>query len=239
GKLSLPQYREPESKALWQPLLEELMRRLRKRGLDKAVMVGISTDAIPSDAVVRFFAELLPRVPWVIHSHSFWRGRDKKIAAGGSKVGYAALVGLRWATDSPKRRTYGWQRPHVHFHRALRDNQPVPMYRILAEMNISAGKKGFGRLGADFWPVLKDKRGLKRGRLCAGRFPKSVWRNLNISTTVLAPGAGGAVPTARFEALREGVQECEARIFIEKALIDEESRKLLGEPLAKRAQAVI
>ena len=36
--------------------------------------------------------------------------------------------------------------------------------------------------------------------------------------TLLAPGPEGAVPTARFEMLREGVQECEARLFIEKAL---------------------
>ena len=77
---------------------------------------------------------------------------------------------------------------------------------------------GFGRLGADFWPVLTDKRGRKVGRLCEGRFPKSQWRNLNIVSTLFEPGKSGAIVTARFEMLREGVQECEARIFIEKAL---------------------
>jgi len=237
--LTLPQYSDPASKKLWQPLLKQLMARLTRRGLAKAVMLGVSTDAIPSREVVRFFADLLPGVPWVHHSHSFWGGRDKKIEAAGSRIAYAAIVGGHWATDRPEKRAYGWRKPWVHFHRALKDNHPIHIFRILGEINITSDRKGFGRLGADFWPVLKDKRGRKRGRLCNGRYPKSFWRNLTILTTLLAPGKDGAIPTARFELLREGVQECEARIFIEQALADEALRNKLGAELAEKAQAVL
>lgn len=237
--LTLPSYIDPASEALWRPLLNQLMARLRKRGLDKAVMLGISTDAIPSAKVVGLFAKLLPGVGWVHQSHSFWGGRDKKIKAAGSFIAYAAIVGGRWATDRPGHRTYGWKQPWVHFNRAMRDNQPIEVNRLLGEMNITGERRGFGRLGADFWPVLKDKRGRRRGRICAGRYPKSFWRNLNIMTTFFAVGPDGAIPTARFELLREGVQECEARIVIDKALTDERQRAKLGPALAKQAQDLL
>ncbi len=45
--------------------------------------------------------------------------------------------------------------------------------------------------------------------------------------------------TIRYEMGREGVQECEARIFIEKALVDEALRAKLGPKLAERCQAIL
>ncbi len=49
------------------------------------------------------------------------------------------------------------------------------------------------------------------------------------------PGPAGAETSARFETLLEGIQEGEARIFIEEML----GRKVLPEDLAKRAGQVI
>ena len=43
----------------------------------------------------------------------------------------------------------------------------------------------------------------------------------------------------RFEMMREGIQECEARIFIEEALADERLRGKLGEELTERCQTVL
>ena len=48
-----------------------------------------------------------------------------------------------------------------------------------------------------------------------------------------------AVTTARFEMMREGVQECEARIFIEKTLLDETRRAKLGKTLVDKCQALL
>ena len=45
--------------------------------------------------------------------------------------------------------------------------------------------------------------------------------------------------TNRFEQFREGVQQCEARISIESALIDPAKRQQLGEELASRCQAAL
>jgi hypothetical protein len=61
----------------------------------------------------------------------------------------------------------------------------------------------------------------------------------NAATQILAPGPEGAVATVRFEMLRESVQECEARIFIEKALTDKAMTAKLGDALAKKAQEAL
>ena len=42
--------------------------------------------------------------------------------------------------------------------------------------------------------------------------------------------------TARLEALKEGLQVCEARIFLEDALLDDARKATLGADLAKRCQ---
>jgi hypothetical protein len=52
---------------------------------------------------------------------------------------------------------------------------------------------------------------------------------------ILAYGPDGALPTVRLEAVRESVQECEARVAVERALA---GKKLSG-ALAKRAQEVL
>ena len=247
GKLSLPLYSSPKSAAVWKPMLIELRDRLKKRGLDKAMMWGIGTDYVPAKEVVKHFAEILPGVPWIHHSHSFYGGRDRKIAAGGSRVAYASHVWCHRARIDPsKKRHYGWRLGTgdngiiaTHYHRGLWENGEIGTYRLLIEMNLAAGKAGIGRMGADFWPVFKNSRGQLVGRISDGRFPKSMWRNLNIRVAMFAAGPHGAERTSRYEMMREGVQECEARIFIEKALLDAASRKKLGKQLADKCHAVL
>jgi len=225
-KLALPSYTDPRSASLWKPMLEELRARLVKRGLAGTMMWGIATDYVPTKEVVAHFAGILPGVPWIHHSHSFYGGRDRKIASGGAPVAYASHVWCRRRELNPfKQRYYGWQ--------------PLKERPDLIELNLAGNLAGFGRLGADFWPVLKDKKGRVRGRISDGRFPRSVWRNLDIRVAMFAAGPDGAEATARFEMMREGVQECEARIFIEKALLDDTLRAKLGKTLTDRCQALL
>ena len=96
------------------------------------------------------------------------------------------------------------------------------------------GVAGFGRLGADFWPLLKSKRATYP---IAGRYPGSDWGTLDVkdvSPYLLMPGKDGPISSVRFELLREGLQEAEARIFVQNALLDETQRAKLGKPLADR-----
>jgi hypothetical protein len=95
-----------------------------------------------------------------------------------------------------------------------------------------------GRLGGDFWWAIKDRRGRRVGDV-ADRYPEAHWRNLNVCNSLLAAGPSGPVASDRYEAFREGLQECEARIAIERVLSDPTLRSRLDEPLARRARAML
>jgi hypothetical protein len=86
--------------------------------------------------------------------------------------------------------------------------------------------------------VVKDKRGVRKAR-AAERFPEASWRQLSLTSSVLAPSADSAVATPRYEAMREGVQDAEARIQIEKALNDPAAAAKLGPDLVSKCQAVL
>jgi hypothetical protein len=115
------------------------------------------------------------------------------------------------------------------------------------EAALQANRSGLGRTGVDFWPVLpKGTKGTSdaHGQCLNARYLESDWAQLNMckgTDALLHPGPEGAVSTARFEMLREGIQECEARIFIERSLLDSAGRKTddperLDEALVKKCQ---
>ncbi|HUT56458.1 MAG TPA: glycoside hydrolase domain-containing protein [Phycisphaerae bacterium] len=241
----LPRYEELISKSLWKPLLDDIRKRMQKRGLEGAMMLGMTTDAVPTKQDVQFFAELAPGAPWVQHGHGGYE--PNKPLHGIAPIGYQACVwhtqfvnsvkthGRNWGSEP----LYGWRQKQLTaaFERnTVVYTHPPTRWRHMGETNISGGQRGMGRLGADFWDVIKDKQGRRRGNISA-RYPESQWMNLNICNPVLAPGPNGPVATTRYEALREGIQECEARIFIERALLDEKLKARLGAELATRCKA--
>ena len=90
-------------------------------------------------------------------------------------------------------------------------------------------------MSADYWPACRDKKGVRVGAV-NNRYPENLWRNLDLCTWLLAPGPTGAVSTSRFENLLAGAQECEARIFLEDALLDNTKKVKIGADLARRCQ---
>jgi hypothetical protein len=227
--LKLPPYSDPKARALWKPVIDGLRKRLADRGLDDAMMFGISADFIASPETVEMFRVIAPATPWVAACHPFL----EKIQD--APCGYSAGV---WGANSlgyEGTSHYGWRREQlsVQFPRSTTMDFHAMTFRGMAEASSGGTTRGFARLGADFWPVLKDGRGRRAGTLSA-RYPDTSWRNLDVRTCLLSPGSEGAIGTTRFEMLREGLQEAEARIFIERALLDEASRAKLGEARAKR-----
>lgn len=258
-----PDWGTPACRDFWQPLFAGVAAILRRHGMADSLTVGISGDYTPSAMAVQDLAAVAPGVKWVAHAH----GRYDQIhgVPTGLQVSVWGLFGLRdpsepckWEWQKP--RYYGWQRkfPLASFPRygsiygnafSIRYRLPrgsLGLCRSLAEVAIasqgqpkfSPGCSGFDRVGADFWPVLAGTRGATS--LC-GRYPESSWGalNLNFATpSLLAPGTEGAVGTIRLENMREGLQETEARIFIEKALVDARTRARLGD-LADKAEALL
>jgi hypothetical protein len=115
---------------------------------------------------------------------------------------------------------------------------PLATVLLFPELQITGGQRGLGRVGADFWAVYKDKQGRRRDWVW-DRYPQSLWHSCNLYSHMLMPGPTGPVASARYEVLREGVQECEARIAIEQALTDEELKAKLGADLAGRCQKLM
>jgi hypothetical protein len=211
GKLRLPQFSDAASEALWAPLLKQIPDLLRKHGLEGALFFGVANDAVPPQTCLDLVNRNIPGAKWVIHAHSYYGGKEKK-----ANFQYAAFV---WGVKGFCTGEKGWQNPFLltQFLRNMADHYPLTTYRLAPEVNITGGQRGLGRIGLDYWPVFTSARG-RRTLRASQRYPKASWRNLDITDSLLAPGKDGPLATARFEMLREGVQECEARVFIQTAL---------------------
>ena len=247
GLLELPTHFEKEaSRALWKPLLDELRVRMRKRGLEETMMIGVQHDTWATKEEHIFFKEISGDLPWVMQSHEGTTPGKRQY--GISKIGYQDVVWTVTFSDDNAARPkgyrggikshMGWARPELvsQFDRgagAQREPSPNTFWLRLAEAAITGSQRGNGRVGADYWKVIEDKRGRRVGR-SHERYPESSWRNLDIPEALLAPGPDGPVATDRFEAYRIGVQECEARIVLEYAL--DRKREELGKDLANRCE---
>jgi len=243
---------DPASKPVWQALLAEVRRRLRDRQLDKALLLGMFTDATPPKAHFQFFHDIAPDLPWVHEGHGRWLTKPYDIA----EVGYQSTVwgGFRFADglvqsnqDRPPivASLYGWKltRLDAVFERNLDlDSYPATRWRFFPETGITGELRGIGRIGADYWRVMKDREGRRRAYI-HDRFAEGGWAgnwiNLNMCNSILAPGPDGPAATNRLLALVEGVQDCEARIVIERSLTDDALKARLGRDLADRCQKIL
>jgi hypothetical protein len=243
-------YGDPNSKALWRPIFDALHKDLAKRGYEDAMMLGMSSDVQPGKGDVAFLKDVSGDLPWVTQSHG---GSSTGIKApnvqyssnglaGGGRVGYATDVwDVKFNNNPFQEHLYGWKLPYLiaqHDRFGYFNYFPPTTLRCESEFNITGSQRGMGRIGADFWHVIRDKRGQRMTLVCA-QYVESQWRNLDLGAAILATSGGGPVSSIRFEGLREGVQDCEARIFIEQALSDPELKAKLGPDLAKRAGDVL
>jgi hypothetical protein len=248
----LPLLSGPPSKAWWKELIGQVRQRLRKRGLEKTLMLGMFTDAIPPKEHIEFFHDIAPDLPWVHQGHGRWKQKVYGIA----DVGYQATVwgGFRFADGLTQtnqqappvvKGLLGWKEPRldVVFERNLDlDAYPATRWRFFAETAITGELRGIGRIGADYWKAVKGRDGRRvayaSDRFAAGAWSGS-WINLKLCNSVLAPGPEGPLATNRLLALIEGVQECEARIAIEQALTDDRLRARLSPALAAECQNLL
>ena len=240
GTVNLPRFEEPAAKAAWKPLFDELHRRMAKRGLEQAMVLGIASDVWPNKEEVAVLEEVSGNLPWISETHGGSQvGRKLQ---GLATVAYTAYVwNLVYPKDPAQGRLYGWKRPELYaeFRRFWGlNNWPLSSILRFGEINITGAQRGLGRIGADFWPVIKNKKGERQGYIW-DKYPQSLWHNCNMMSHMLVPGPTGPVASTRYEVLREGVQECEARIAIERVLTDEGLKAKLGAELAGRVQQLL
>jgi len=225
----LPRFGEPGSKEMWTGLFDQLRERLARRGLDDKMLLGMMNDACPSEQDVAFLAEVAPGVPWVAAAHGTYLKAD---------FGYRAIV---YSKAAHEKSLAGWSRPDLmaYFNRGNRlENTEPATWRTIPAFAIVGSWRGVGRVGGDFWKVIRNKKGQRMSRV-PERYPQSNWRNLDIYTALLAPTEAGAAVTTRYEHMREGVQECEARVVVERAVMDEALRGKLGDDLTARCEKAL
>jgi len=232
----LPRFDDPAAKAMWQPLFTELQKRMAKRGLESTMALGMASDHWPGKEELAVLQEVSGGLPWVMHTHGGSRVRQKM--HGLAPLEYIAYVWDVKYADPSAGSLYGWKRPELQVQflrfRALND-WPASALLHFEELNITGRQRGVGRIGADFWPTIKNKKGRRIGYTWS-RYLQSLWHSLNLSSHMLVPGPNGPVATTRYEVFREGVQQCEARIAIERVLTDEKLKAKLGPQLAARCR---
>jgi hypothetical protein len=237
-------FKDEALEAQWRKHFGELRQRMRKRGLEEAMMLGWFTDYRARKDEISFWGRVTGELPWVSHSH-FTIGKIGGKSLG-FKVGYETSIhDVGYPGDPAQGRKYGWRNPLLHAQQLCRPTFrseltmfPGTVWNSITELTMAGGQRGFGRVGGDNWLVIKDKRG-RRAYRAYERYPWSNWINLEMRQSMFAPGPDGPVATAHFEQLRESVQECEARVIIEQVLTDQTRRGKLGEELATSCQAAL
>jgi Glycoside hydrolase 123, catalytic domain/Glycoside hydrolase 123 N-terminal domain len=237
---NLPRFEDKAAMAAWKPLFDLLHKNMAKRGLEDTMLLGMASDMYPNKKEMATIDKASGSLRWINHTHQGSRG--KPLSGGLGMVAYTAYV---WPNEYPgdprKPRLYGWKRPelNVEFRRFGAFNYwRLPAQMIFPELQITGNQRGLGRIGADFWAVMRDKRGRRRGRVW-DKYPQSMWHSCNLSSHMLNPGPDGPVATTRYEMLREGMQNCEARIAIEEVLTDDAQKAKLGADLAAKCQQLL
>ena len=182
----------------------------------------------------------------------FWDAEDSS--------GFCGWKNPNLILSFPREGPGGYAGPSMH-----QDTAPPSVYRICAEGTIFTGRAtlspvmnspriadmatkpddrytglhGLGRLGGDFWPVLSGS-GAGDAKLVCARYPRTDWGTLSVARvlpSLSAPGPSGPVSTVRMELLRQSLQEAEARVYIQEALLDDAKRGRLPGPLLERIRA--
>ncbi len=186
GKHVLPLQSAPESVKLWEPVIREIRERMKKRGLEKAMMLGAMSDQLPTKQVGQFFNSVAPGIPWVRISHD-----DYRQTIVGLPIGYTSGPNLAGATpeDPSDSRRHGWQGEalYAYFPRNLYDTFPMILWRTMGEMTAAGAGRGFVRLGGDFFPLKNAKGRRGWGNRLSARFPKSSWRMLDVPDRAVGP----------------------------------------------------
>lgn len=233
--ITLPDYPEPESKALWQPLFTELRKRMAKRNLEGAMALGMVSDFWASKEQAAFLKEVSGGLSWVNASHYYQKTFHDGLA------GFVYQATYFSARHAYGKLMHGWkEQPEITaaFERVGLDGYSMSKWRILAEESVTGNVRGIGRLGADTWYAVKDKNGKRIGRVWS-RFPAADWGYLNCNSSTLAAGPDGPVASQRYEALREGLEECEAIVVLDEALTDAALRARIGDDLAGRCEKLL
>ena len=218
--LNLSSDADPEP---WKAFATSLYAHMQSLGLDRAMFWGYGWDSNGDPGLIPLLAKYTPSVKWARGAHGLGNtGADETFPAA-SRV---------YGVQLPAVSAMGWKNKFLYLLLprsgssivSSNGHSPPFVFRLMTDRALVSGLRGIGRLGADYWDdsFFDGMRvpGYAVGMPCTQLF----W-----------PGKSGAESSARFEVLREGLQEAEIRIFLEQAL----DRNVLPEDLAARVKNVL
>jgi hypothetical protein len=226
--LQVPRFDTEEAVKFWKPLLEAAQARLAKRGLDKALILGILSDGTAPKEV---FATLNQACPggarWMRGCHSGTYSETPYNMPGG---GVVALHEFCYGTPLEKAKPaqpYHLQRhwPGTDYERMGNHDTGVALswYRETGMTALMRRTRGVGRICLDFFDVL-GKPGAGSGGVGSvntiyNRWPQSscAQREPSLKCMVRA-SPEGPTTTLRYEAFCEGIQFAEALVAVSEAL---------------------
>jgi hypothetical protein len=219
---------QPDKQQLWKEFAAALGKHLDGRGLKGMYCWGFPADGQEEDPdLMVVLAQALPEVFWIRGSHCLLPNYapDRKY--------YRVINTARYWGGMPLfRLDLGWKSETLHLLNPRVDSTCIAIhttslpyaFRLTPELALARGRNGFGRIAADGWA----------GAHFDGMAPRIWITGLPVLFT-LWPGRDGAEPGIRFEMTLEGIQETEARIFLEKAL----DRNLLPPQMTERVRSVL
>ena len=237
SRLDTPPPATEENYKFWKPVLDQLRKRIEKRGWAGAMAVGHQSYCWPPDPdVVAVAKRIWPDAVWSYTAHNGTLGGSFGARGKGMPVFYSECV---WTEGRPSARGYRallapgrdkmiWNSVARNRHK---DNSPLVTFIRIPEEMILRGHDGVGYICIDFLPIPSPKR---KGRYYALSAGHGGVRGRS-SQAIVAAGPDGPMATGHYEMLREGVQQCEAIICLQRAL---DGKKITGD-LAKRVDAYL
>ena len=227
-----------ENYKFWKPILDELRTRIKKRGWLSAAALGHQSYCWqPAPAQVDIAHRIWPDAVWNFSAHSgTLNGRFKGTKNLVMITRYSECV---WTAGKPRHRGYrrllkpGRDKSIWNYSARNQHSDNSSLFRLLLkpEDMILRGHDGLGYMCTDFLPIKHPKR---KGHYYL--LNTKVGNVLGNSTrSFLAAGPDGPVATGRYEMFREGVQICEAILYLQRTL---DAKKITGD-LAKRVNAYL
>jgi hypothetical protein len=238
-RMKQPPLGTEENYRFWKPVFDEMLKKIKARGwLDETTLGYNAWFELSLPKLVDEAHRLWPGGEWSFTGHNgaqdmLFRGTDTNTVM---TVRHADTVyvapGPRqplWMLDKPRRNTF------INDCRNFqREEYPLHRMRTLVEnygVNYGYGYDGVGDFGADLFPLKRPVGGY----YIPGASSGSGWASDHRSSlAILYPSSNGPVATERFEMLREGVELCEAVLFVRNALA--KKKDLLPHALQQRAK---
>ncbi len=234
-----PDWGAAECRSFWKPVFDDIRKALAARKLEAAMCVGNAAQAPPGQVVIDDLEQISPGIKWFALRHEWWDKigpRETAVSVG--------VYGTPGRSGPGKMFAYAWQDPRLWavWPRtstcSVRETSTPLFYRVFMDRVMLAGASGIGNIGGDFWEVLRSADGRLRS-VVRGNWVQLTMGGWGTPARIIAPGAKGPVGTARLEMLREGIQDAEVRILVEKALVNEAKRTKLGPAWEQRARDML